>query len=299
MDSLTLKQLRYFDALARQGHFGRAAALCGVSQPALSVQIRALEAQIGTPLVERGTKQIRLTAFGEAFRDRARDILARVEQLDNLVRSAIGPLAGRLRLGVIPTVAPYLLPRVVGALARDLPELDVLPKEAITRQLIADLQDSRLDAAIVALPVSEPEMEEMALFSEAFLLLRPASEADTPIPAPEDLRHLKLLLLAEGHCFRDQALSFCEIGQSERRTLMEGSSLSTLAQMVGAGMGITLIPEMAVPLETRRAPVVAARFESAEPSRQIGMIWRKAHPLADQFARVAKVIGALSPTQGA
>jgi LysR family hydrogen peroxide-inducible transcriptional activator len=293
MIGLTLKHLRYFDALARYAHFGRAAASCGISQPALSVQIKELEAMLGAPLVERRSRQIGLTALGEDFLTRARKILVDVDELNDLVRSAEGPLAGRLRLGVIPTVAPYLLPRIVTALAAQMPELDLQPKEAITRALIADLHDSRLDAAIVALPVSEPGLHETLLFEEAFLLLRPASEAGKPVPSPQSLKEMRLLLLEEGHCFRDQALSFCEINQTSHRYLMEGSSLSTLVQMVGAGMGLTLIPEMAVALETRAAPVSADRFSPPFPTRTIGMVWRRTNPLADQLTKIGGVIRAV------
>ncbi|NNK66413.1 MAG: hydrogen peroxide-inducible genes activator [Rhodobacteraceae bacterium] len=290
MIGLTLKHLRYFEALARRKHFGRAAESCGISQPALSMQIKELEAMLGAPLVERHARQIRLTALGEDLLERTRKILTEVGELNDLVRSAEGPLAGRLRLGVIPTVAPYLLPRIIKALTRKMPALDLQPREAITRTLIADLLDSRLDAAILALPISEPAMEELSLFEEDFLLLRPMAEAERPVPSPQTLREMRLLLLSEGHCFRDQALSFCEMTASEPRHLMEGSSLSTLVQMVGAGIGLTLIPEMAIELETRSAPVSVARFKPPCPSRTIGMAWRKTNPLSEQLMEIGGLI---------
>ncbi|MCF7702325.1 hydrogen peroxide-inducible genes activator [Loktanella sp. M215] len=302
MIGLTLKHLRYFEALARHAHFGRAADSVGISQPALSVQMKELERMLGGPLVERLAREIRLTALGEDFLARTRNILMEVRELDDLKRSASGPLAGRLRLGVIPTVAPYLLPRIMKAMSIKMPALELQPRENITRSLIADLANSTLDAAIVALPISEPTLQEVALFEEEFLLLRPQSEDGKPVPSPDALRKRGLLLLAEGHCFRDQALSFCKMGADEPRYLMEGSSLSTLVQMVGAGMGLTLIPEIAVPLETKSAPVVVARFPEPRPSRTIGIVWRRTNPLAaklDDFGRIVRDVVTKPPVVSA
>lgn len=289
MNGLTFKHLRYFEALARHGHFGRAAEACAISQPALSVQVRELEAILGAPLVERGSRRIRLTSLGETLAVRARDILRAVDDLGELARSASGPLAGQLRLGVIPTVAPYLLPSIIKVLARHHPGLDLRPREAVTRTLIADLTAARLDAAVVALPVSEPGLVETPLFSEEFVLVRPLADADSPVPGPDRLRAMRLLLLEEGHCFRDQAIAFCATGSAPRE-LMEGSSLSTLVQMVGAGIGVTLIPEMAVSVEARSAPVSLARLREPRPTRTIGMVWRRTTPLAGQLEGIAGFI---------
>ncbi len=285
-----MRHLRYFEALARSGHFGRAAEDCAVSQPALSMQIRDLEALVGAPLVERGGRQIRLTPLGEDFAQRAREILRAVEELQDLGRASQGPLSGRLRIGVIPTVAPYLLPRVLTALSERYPALDLRPREAVTRTLIADLLEGRLDTAIVALPVSEPALHEEDLFTEEFVLVRPSGDANLPVPDAEGLREMRLLLLEEGHCFREQALSFCKVETAMPRDLMEGSSLATLVQMVGAGIGVTLIPEMALPVETRSAEVSLARLAEPRPSRRIGMVWRRSSPLADQLVCVADLV---------
>ncbi|MGP1396728.1 MAG: LysR substrate-binding domain-containing protein [Inquilinaceae bacterium] len=292
MLGLTLKQLRYFDALARHLHFGRAAEACSISQPALSLQVKELEAMVGVPLVERGARQVRLTPVGEALLHKSRQILLAVEELDNLARASRGPLAGRLRLGVIPTIAPYFLPGLIAALARPLPDLDVQLREAVTGTLIDDLLAGRLDLAVVALPISEPSLRELALFDEEFVLVRPLADADKPVPGPAMLQTMRLLLLEEGHCFRDQALSFCRFGGRQPRRLMEGSSLSTLVQMVGAGMGVTLIPEMAVGLETRSADVAVSRFPPPRPSRTVGMVWRATNPLSDQFAQIGAIVRA-------
>ncbi|NRP20971.1 Hydrogen peroxide-inducible genes activator [Ensifer adhaerens] len=290
MNGLTMKHLRYFEALARIGHFGRAAESCAISQPALSVQIRELEELLGAPLVERGGRRIRLTSLGEEFVGRARAILHAVDELGDLGRAAHGPLAGRLRLGIIPTVAPYLLPSIIKSLAQLYPGLDPRPREAITRRLIEDLAEAKLDLAIVALPISEPTLEEVPLFDEEFVLVRPLEDAEKPVPASERLHEMRLLLLEEGHCFRDQALSVCNITAASTRDVMEGSSLSTLVQMVGAGIGVTLIPEMAIETETRSSSVGVSRLARPRPSRTIGMVWRKTNPLSAQFTRIADVV---------
>lgn len=296
MSILTLKQLRYFEAVAVHEHFGHAADACGVTQPALSMQIKELEQTLATPLFERGAKQIRLTGFGEDIAPRVRDILRAVDELEDLARTAIDDRLHRLRLGVIPTIAPYLLPELIGQLKVQSPGLDIHIREAITSKLIEELQDGRLDTALVALPISEPSLAEFALFDENFVLVRPEAEATSPVPNAEALREMRLLLLEEGHCFRDQALSFCKLGPARPREVLEASSLATLVQMVGAGMGVTLIPEMAVKIETRSAPVSLARFAPPEPARKIGMIWRKRSPLADHTEELAtKMRSILAP----
>ncbi|MEF3047887.1 hydrogen peroxide-inducible genes activator [Pseudotabrizicola sp. L79] len=297
MNPLTMKHLRYFDALARQGHFGRAAEDCAISQPALSMQIKELEDLVGAPLVERTTRQLRLTGLGEEFAARVRDILRSVDELQDMARAAQHPLLGRLRIGVIPTVAPYLLPGVITQLSARYPGLDLRPREAVTGKLIADLLEARLDTAIVALPVSEPTLTEVALFDEDFVLVRPADEASRPVPDAAMLREMRLLLLEEGHCFRDQALAFCSLSPTASREMMEGSSLATLVQMVGAGIGVTLVPEMALGIETRSAEVALQRLPAPSPSRTIGMVWRKSSPLAKQLEDVARIVRSVGLAQ--
>lgn len=288
--NITLRQMHYFDALARTLHFGRAADACGVSQPALSVQIKELEETLGTELIERGTRQLRLTNFGEVFAPRARAILRSVDELGDLARASQDRLVGRLRIGVIPTVAPYLLPAIIGDLTRMHDGLDIHVRETLTSKLLEDIAEGRIDTAIVALPISESSLTEVALFSEDFLLVRPSRDSGKPVPAPEILREMRLLLLEEGHCFRDQALSFCSMPSAVPREGLDASSLSTLVQMVGAGIGVTLIPEMAVAVETRSASVSVARFKNPPPSRTVGMIWRKTSPLAKQLTQISDVV---------
>jgi LysR family hydrogen peroxide-inducible transcriptional activator len=290
MINITLKQIRYFETLARTGHFGRAADACAISQPALSMQIKELEETLGAALFERGARQISLTSLGEEFNLRAREILRSVDELADLARASQARLAGRLRIGVIPTIAPYLLPTIIANLTRQYGGLDIRVRETVTQRLIQELSEGRLDTAIVALPVSEPSFEEVALFSEEFMLVRPRDGDDRTVPSIDMLQNMRLLLLEEGHCFRDQALAFCKMNSSLPRESLDGTSLSTLVQMVGSGIGVTLIPEMAVPIETRSAAVSVTRFGDPCPSRTIGMIWRKSSPLAEQLAQISEIV---------
>lgn len=292
LNALTLKHLRYFSALARHRHFGRAADEVSISQPAMSVQIRELEDLIGAPLVERGTRQIKLTDLGERFAESAAAILREVEGLGDMVRGASEGFSGTLRIGVIPTIAPYILPRLITDLAVRYPDLDPRPRETVTQTLIDELLEGRLDCALVALPISEPSLHEEVVLEEEFVLVRHGRDAERPVPDPATLRQMRLLLLEEGHCFRDQALSYCATGSRGPRDMMEGSSLSTLVQMVGAGIGVTLVPQMAVATETRAAPVSVSRLDAPRPKRTIGLVWRKTNPMGDRVAEIVPLLRA-------
>jgi len=290
MNGLTMKHLRYFDSLARAGHFGRAAQACSITQPALSLQIKELETMLGANLVERAPREIRLTALGTDFAARARDILRAVDELGDLARASRDRLVGRLRIGVIPTIAPYLLPSVIAELSKSHPGLDIQVRETLTTTLIKELAEARIDTAIVAIPVSEPALLEVPLFTEHFLLVRPHKDEAAPVPGVEELRRMRLLLLEEGHCFRDQALAFCHLPSMRRREALDASSLTTLVQMVGAGIGLTLIPEMAEAVETRSAAVSVVRFRDPQPERTIGLVWRKTNPMAEQLMQLAEIM---------
>ena len=295
MKNVTLKQLRYFSSLAEHGHFGRAAEASAISQPALSMQIKELETALGTELFERSARKVQLTSFGENVLARTEGILRSVDELGDLARTSGDELTGPLKLGVIPTVAPYILPNVIRDLTRTYSGIDLQVRETLTPTLIQELHQGRLDAAILALPVSEPWLVEAPMFDEAFVLVRPRKDAKEPVPDTERLKTMRLLLLEEGHCFRDQALTFCNMSAIPRDGL-DGSSLTTLVQMVGSGLGVTLIPEMAVPVETKSAKVAVQRFAKAEPKRQIGMVWRKTSPLADKLKNLSQVVkGAARP----
>lgn len=290
MKNLTLKQLRYFEALARHRRFRLAADACAISQPALSMQIKELEEDVGHDLFERSAKEVRLTAFGQTFAVRVREILRHVDELAEMARASKNSFLSRLRIGIIPTVAPYLLPVIINDLNNAFDGIELQIRETQTARLIEELKQGDLDLAIVALPVSEPSLTEIKLFDEEFVLVRRHEDEGKPVPDRIALPQMRLLLLEEGHCFRDQALAFCHVGSSQPREVMEGSSLSTLVQMVSAGIGITLIPEMAVSLETRSAHVSISRFEAPAPVRSIGMIWRNTTPLIKQLLPIADVI---------
>lgn len=289
MHNITLKHLRYACALADHGHFGHAADAVAVSQPALSMQIRDLEDRLGLPLFERG-RSVQPTSFGTDFVARARAILRSVDELGDIVQLSQGGGLQRLRLGIIPTVAPYLLPRLIKQVTQAYPGLDLQVRETMTPRLITELAAGHLDAAIVALPVSEDSLTEMALLKEDFVLVRPAADAGRPVPAAAQLREMRLLLLEEGHCFRDQALAFCAMDGARPREWLDGSALSTLVQMVGAGIGVTLIPDMAVPVETSAAAVDIVRFPVSPPSRTIGLVWRRSSPLSAQMTDIGDLI---------
>ena len=287
---ISIKHLRYFAALAQHRHFGRAADACAISQPALSLQIKDLEDFLGAQLVERDRRQIRLTGLGEAFAARALQILRSVDELADLARASNASLGGRLRIGMIPTVAPYLLPAVIRRLAERFPAVDLRPREAVTGKLSEDLVTGGLDIAVMALPVSEPSLQAHLLFDEEFVLVRAPADRHKPPPGVESLRAMRLLLLEEGHCFRDQALAFCNMAPGLAQDPMEGSSLATLVRMVGAGMGVTLIPEMAVAAETSAVEVSIARLAEPRPRRSIGLVWRKTNPLARHFLEIGEIV---------
>lgn len=290
MTNVTIRQLRYFESLAKHSHFGRAADACTISQPALSVQIKELEQTLGCTLFERMPRLVRLTTIGRELLNRTQTILRSVDELGDLARAAQDDMVGQLRIGVIPTIAPYLLPTIIRRLSQEFCNVDIHIREAMTSKLLQELSEGRIDTAIIALPISEPTLTEVALFKENFVLVRPENDRNKPVPTRDMLREMQLLLLEEGHCFRDQALSFCNIQPNLSQNTLDATSLSTLVQMVGAGLGVTLIPEMAVPVETRSASVVIANFANPQPSRTIGMIWRKTSPLSQHYLRVSEIV---------
>lgn len=295
---ITLRQLRYLDALAAEGHFGRAAARVSVSQPALSAQIRELEEALGCPLVERAVSGARLTPAGEEVVTRGRRILAEAGDLEAFARAAADPASGSLRLGIIPSIGPYLLPRLLPSIAEAFPSLRVSIRETVTSGLIGELQDGSLDLVIASLPLGEPSFVEVPVFTDAFLLATPATgplslgtfdrAADIPTEA--------LLLLEDGHCLRDQTLASCGTLDARRLTRAGVSSLATILQLVAAGQGITLLPELflaATSLDAGR--VRLRRFTDPEPHRTIGLVWRRSSPLSSLCERIGRLTAQLKP----
>lgn len=281
---MNLRDLAYLVAVADHRHFGRAADACFVSQPTLSVQIKKLEQELGVPLVERGA-QILLTAAGEEVVDRARSVLREVDGIRDAARQATDPASGSLRVGLFPTLGPYLLPHVVPGVRARYPELELLLVEEKTERLLQLLRDGKLDAAVLALPVPDDRLHVEPLFEEAFVLAAPAGHplADVPGPAPLSvLDGESVLLLEDGHCLRDQALSVCRLASAHERSGFRATSLETLRQMVAAGVGVTLLPELAVRPPVAPSDAIAlVRFAAPEPTRQIAMLWRENDPRRD------------------
>ena len=290
MTKITLRQLRYFEALAQHRHFGIASNACAVTQPALSMQIRDFEGALGVNLFEKGTHPIQLTPLGRIIATKSKAIMQDVAELEELARASDNQPLVNLRLGVIPTVAPYIFSKIAKDLTMRFTGLNLKMREAITSKLITAVIDGELDAAILALPTSEPRLREVELFRENFLLVRPKTDANKPVPKPEMLREMRLLLLEEGHCFRDQAMNFCKMGSPNTQDIMDGNSLTTLVQMVAAGFGVTLIPEMAVEFEGRIPNISIAKFGKMPPQRKIGMVWRRNSPLKDKYYEIAQIV---------
>jgi LysR family hydrogen peroxide-inducible transcriptional activator len=293
---ITLRQLRYLLALAKHGHFGRAAEACAVTQPALSMQIRDLERTLGVAVVERRPGDVILTDVGREIARRAEDVLAASRDLVDFARHRSGLLTGRLTLGVIPSLAPYLLPRILPLLQARFPELRLELRETQTRQLIEDIKSGTLDAAMLALPVGEADIDTIALFEDLFLLAVPSTDprADTTKIAVEDIDQSRLILLEDGHCLRDQALAFCATARGRTTgaagTAFGASSLTTVMQMVASGYGVTLIPQIAADVERRDIRVKFLRLKNPEPGRSIGLVFRRTSPRKADFAALGEVV---------
>jgi LysR family hydrogen peroxide-inducible transcriptional activator len=288
---LTLRQLRYLEALARHGHFGRAAEECAVSQPALSMQIRELERGLGVDLLERRQGATLLTEVGAEIARRAGLILTATRDLADCARHSDRVLSGSFRLGVIPTLAPYLLPRVLPKLQHQHPELRLDLLETQTKTLVIELVHGLLDVILLALPLDKPDFETMHLFNDRFLLAVPAAD---PLPerarvTPRDVNARRLVLLEEGHCLREQALAYCK-GRSEAHTGFGATSLATVMQMVASGYGVTLMPEIALDVEVRDERVKLLRFAEPQPQRSIGLAWRPTSPRKADFLEFGRMV---------
>ncbi len=286
---LTLRQLTYFDAVARHRHFGRAAEACNVSQPALSVQIQELEKELGVILVERGRGSVALTPRGTYIAQRARRILGEVQDLVD--SAALAEAVGTIRLGVIPTIAPYLMPAIFGALGHGGSTAQVQVRETQTQRLLQELEDGSLDLLLTALPVTGSGLESQPLFHDRFFLAVPASSDIGPrIESIAAVGSHRLLLLEEGHCLRDQALSVCSAADKEMLASLGATSLATLIELVAAGMGVTLLPELCLPSVNGDRRIRVVPFRGRAPLRTVGLVWRKSSARKAAFRHLGEIV---------
>lgn len=293
MERPTLRQLEYFVALAERLNFSRAAEACFVSQPSLSAQIAQMEALLGAQLFERGRRGVRLTRSGESLVPAAREVLEASDRLGQLARSLDAPLTGPLRLGAIPTVGPYLFPRVLPAVREAHPDLRIFLREDLTPRLVELLRDGELDLLLLATDVDLGDLATEPLFSDPFVLtLGERDEGPTADEARlEDLEGRNVLLLEEGHCLREQTLPLCETAGAGELGGFRASSLGTITQMVAGGLGVTLLPELAVERESAAVPGLRfVPFGADGPSRTIGLAWRDRSPRAEEFRELGRTL---------
>jgi len=287
----TIRQLEYLVAVAETLHFRKAAQNCAVTQPALSAQIQGLEQLLGIQLFERNRRRVLLTKAGREAVARARRVLEDCDALAEAARSASEPLAGELRMGVIPTVAPYLLPRVLPCLRENHPKLRLFLREEFTHDLVDRLNSGELDCLLLALPVSGGDFEHQLLFNDAFWLALPHGHAllARETVKYDDLKDQEVLLLEDGHCLRDQALAICNRGGANESMRVRATSLGTLTQMVSGGLGVTLLPELAIAVEAREGSGVELRpFAEPVPQREIGLVWRRGSARALEFRQLGE-----------
>jgi LysR family hydrogen peroxide-inducible transcriptional activator len=293
--AVNLRDLNYLVALADLRHFGRAADACHVSQPTLSTQVRKLEEELGVALVERAPRQVMLTPAGSDIVERARRVLAEVAQMRETARRTTDPEAGSVRLGMFPTLGPYLLPHVVPGLRARFPRLELLLVEEKTETLVGMLRAGRLDAAVLALPLHDDGLHCEPLFAEPFMLAVPAGHplADKGELSLKSLAHEHLLLLDDGHCLRDQALEVCSLAGAGEKEGFRATSLETLRQMVAAGVGITLLPMLAVKPPVPPSAAMRLLPFRDPPHRRLALVWRRSSAMSAFLRQVAKVLGEL------
>lgn len=297
--AFTLRQLQYAVAVADTLSFRRAAETCHVSQPSLSSQLAELESALGVRLFERDRRRVLPTPAGAALVERARRILLATEDLADAARHAGDPLSGTLRIGVIPTVSPYLLPTVAPALRSAFPRLTTVWKEEKTDVLLARLRTGDLDAALLASKTG-PDIAQAVIATDPFVLVASPSHAlgrSASRASAKDLRGAGVLLLDDGHCFRDQALAFCGTHRAEELDF-RATSLSTLVQMVAGGAGVTLLPSLSIATEARRANLRVRSFADPKPHRTIALVWRKGSPLEPALREIAEAVRTAYPRAG-
>ena len=297
---MNLRDLKYLVALADLRHFGKAADACFVSQPTLSTKIRKLEDELGVALVERAPRKVMLTAAGQDVVLRARRIVAEVEQMKESARRSRDPESGSMRLGVFPTLGPYLLPHIVPQLRERFPQLELLLVEEKSDVLLQRLRDGKLDAALLALPVHDEQLHAELLFEEPFVFAAPQRHplAARASVSMAQLSDETLLLLEDGHCLRDQALDVCRLSGANEKSGFRATSLETLRQMVAAGVGVTLLPALSVHAPVAQPPNIrVVPFRKPAPSRRIALVWRKSSALDGFLHTLADAIGPLARAQ--
>ncbi len=278
---MTLTELKYIVALARERHFGRAAEKCFVSQPTLSVAVKKLEDELGVILFERGQNEVRATPVGEHIVAQAERVLAEANLVKELADAAGDPLAGPLRLGAIYTIGPYLLPKLVPLLKERAPKMPMMIEENFTDRLVESLKRGDLDVAVLELPIAEPGLVAQPVYDEAFRVLVPVGHpwAKKKTVTPGELLDQPLLMLGRGNCFRDQVLDLCNAAGEGGPQVLEGSSLETIRHMVASGVGITVMPATAVDTLPKTDPLLRVRpFADPQPSRRVGLVWRASFP---------------------
>jgi LysR family hydrogen peroxide-inducible transcriptional activator len=297
----TIKQLQYLVALRRHGHFGRAADACFVTQSTLSAGLRELETLLGLTLVERTRRVVRFTTLGEKIADKAVKVLRETEELAEMARAQGRPLHGDLRMGVIPTIAPFLLPTMLPRLREQWPNLKLYLREETSSAACAALHRGQLDCVLLALPFACGDIDSVPLFNDPLFIAYPRGEAPkTASVEAADIDESRLLLLEDGHCLKDHALSACNRPELRAHAEMMGTSLHTLVQMVDNGLGVTFVPEMAIQAGILTGTGVEARpLQSERPYRSIALIWRRSSPREDEFqllaAALRRIAGDLAP----
>jgi LysR family hydrogen peroxide-inducible transcriptional activator len=289
----TLKQLQYLVALKDHGHFGRAAEACFVTQSTLSAGLRELETLIDVVLVERTRRVVRFTPLGDRFADKARRVLREAEELTDMARAAGRPLSGEMRLSVIPTIAPFMLPRILPRIRESYPELKLFLREEPTGAACEGLHNGRADCVLLALPYACGEVAYQTLFEDRLFLAFPTGEMPSALPAiaAADIDETRLLLLEDGHCLKDHALAACNRPEIRAEATMFGTSLHTIVQMVDNGLGITMLPEMALKAGILDNTNITARpLDEANAVRRIALVWRRASPREKDFQLLAQVL---------
>ena len=298
---VSLRQLEYIVAVADLKGFRRAADACDVAQPSLSMQVALAERQLGVQIFERDHRSVRLSAVGAVIVEQARRVLGAARELRELARQSADPFRGTLRLGVIPTIGPYLLPEITPRLSKTFPHLQLLWTEARTGDLVQELKDGRLDGVLLALEADVSDLDYEVIARDPFVLAaslsHPLVKSSRPTPA-DVLKDQVVLLLDDGHCFREQALSFCTQASAGEHSF-RATSLATLVQMVSAGTAVTLLPSLALPVENRRGQLRVRRFTSPEPGRTIALAWRRGSALRQPLITVAETIRSAVPAGSA